>query len=116
MSCNSPPAGGNVAQVAKELWICDSTLGNWVRAAREQAEGAPTAADRAEVRDLRRELERVTREQDLLAKAVGLSWTATAVDRASALVGTVRARLRSRSRSDGRVQGRDLTHPGCSRR
>ncbi len=63
-------SGGNVAQVAKELGIYDSTLGNWVRAAREQAEGAPTAAERAEVRELRRELERVTRERELLARAV----------------------------------------------
>jgi transposase len=63
-------AGGNVAQVAKELGIYDSTLGNWVRAFREQADGAPSAEERAEIRDLRRELERVTRERDLLAKAV----------------------------------------------
>ena len=63
-------SGGNVARVADELGIYDSTLGNWVRAAREQADGAPTVAERAEVRELRRELERVTRERDLLAKAV----------------------------------------------
>lgn len=63
-------AGGNVAQVAKELGIYDSTLGNWVRAFREQAQGAPSPEERAEMRELRRELERVTRERDLLAKAV----------------------------------------------
>ncbi len=34
--------GGNIAQVAKELGIYDSTLENWVRQAREQAAGAPT--------------------------------------------------------------------------
>jgi transposase-like protein len=49
-------AGGNIAQVAKELGIYDSTLGNWVRQAREQAAGAPTAQERAEIRDLMREL------------------------------------------------------------
>jgi transposase-like protein len=38
-------AGGNIAQVAKELGIYDSTLGNWVRQAREQAAGAPTASN-----------------------------------------------------------------------
>ncbi len=37
-------SGGNIAQVAKELGIYDSTLGNWVRQFREQAAGA--AADR----------------------------------------------------------------------
>jgi transposase len=63
-------AGGNVAQVAKELGIYDSTLGNWVRAFREQEAGAPSVEERAEIRELRRELERVTRERDLLAKAV----------------------------------------------
>lgn len=63
-------AGGNVAQVAKELGIYDSTLGNWVRAAKAQAAGAPSAEERAEIRELRRELERVTRERDLLGKAV----------------------------------------------
>src|SRR4029450_13227857 len=61
-------AGGNVAQVAKELGIYDSTLGNWVRQAREQAAGAPSAEERAEIRELKRELERTRRERDILAK------------------------------------------------
>lgn len=63
-------AGGNVAQVAKELGIYDSTLGNWVRAFREQAQGGPSVEERGEIRELRRELDRVSRERDLLAKAV----------------------------------------------
>ena len=63
-------AGGNIAQVAKELGIYDSTLGNWVCQAREQAAGAPTVQERAEIRELRRELERARRERDILAKAV----------------------------------------------
>jgi transposase len=63
-------AGGNIAQVAKELGIAESTLGNWVRGFREQAEGTPTAEERVEIRELRRELARVERERDLLAKAV----------------------------------------------
>ncbi len=37
---------------------------------RAEAAGAPTAAERAEIRELRRELERVTRERDILGKAV----------------------------------------------
>ena len=63
-------SGGNIAQVAKELGIYDSTLGNWVRQFREQAAGAPSGEERAEIRDLKRELDRVTRERDILAKAV----------------------------------------------
>jgi hypothetical protein len=55
--------GGNIAEVAKELGIYDSTLGNRVRQAREQAAGAPTAEKRAEIRDLKRELERTRRER-----------------------------------------------------
>ena len=51
-------SGGNIAAVAKELGIYDSSLGNWVRQAREQAEGAPSVEERAEIRDLKRELDR----------------------------------------------------------
>lgn len=63
-------SGGNIARVAKELGVHDSSLGNWVRQARAEAAGAPSAEERAEVRELRRELDRVTRERDILAKAV----------------------------------------------
>jgi transposase len=63
-------SGGNIAAVAKELGIYDSSLGNWVRQFREQAEGAPSVEERAEIRDLKRELDRVKRERDILAKAV----------------------------------------------
>ena len=63
-------SGGNIAAVAKELGIYDSSLGNWVRQAREQAEGGPSVEERAEIRDLKRELDRIKRERDILAKAV----------------------------------------------
>jgi len=63
-------AGGDIAKVARELNIHDSSLGNWVRQKREEAEGAPTVEERAEIRDLKRELERVKRERDILGKAV----------------------------------------------
>jgi transposase len=63
-------SGGQIAKVARELNVHDSSLGNWVRQAREEAEGAPTAEERAEIRELRRELDRVTRERDILGKAV----------------------------------------------
>jgi len=63
-------SGGQIAKVARELNLHDSSLGNWVREVREQAAGAPTAAERSEIRELRAELERVTRERDILGKAV----------------------------------------------
>jgi transposase len=63
-------SGGQIAKVARELNVHDSSLGNWVRQAREEAEGAPTVEERAEVRELRRELDRVRRERDILGKAV----------------------------------------------
>jgi transposase len=62
-------SGGQIAKVAKELGIYDSSLGNWVREAREEAAGAPTTEERAEIRELKKELERVTRERDILGKA-----------------------------------------------
>jgi transposase-like protein len=45
--------------------------GDWVREAREAKAGqAPTGAERAEIRELKAELERVTRQRDILGKAV----------------------------------------------
>src|SRR4029450_4473574 len=64
-------SGGKIAQVAREMRLHDSWVGNWVRGAREAKAGeAPTAAERAEIRELKAELERVTRERDILGKAV----------------------------------------------
>lgn len=63
-------SGGQIAKVARELNLHDSSLGNWVRQAAERAEGAPSVEERTEVRELKRELERVRRERDILGKAV----------------------------------------------
>lgn len=63
-------SGGKVAKVARELNIFESTLGKWVSQAREMEAGAPTESERVEIRELRRELDRVTRERDILGKAV----------------------------------------------
>jgi hypothetical protein len=60
-------SGGNIAKVANELKIHDSSLGNWVRQARV---GAPSTEERSEIRDLRRDPDRVTRVRDILAEAV----------------------------------------------
>src|SRR5215218_7217871 len=63
-------SGGKIAQVAREMRLHDSSVGNWVREAREAKTGqAPTVAERAEIRELRAELERVTRERDIVGKA-----------------------------------------------
>ena len=64
-------SGGKIAQVAREMRLHDSSVGNWVREARDAKAGqAPTAVERAEIRELKAELERVTRERDILGKAV----------------------------------------------
>ncbi len=39
-----------------------------MRQARDEADGAPTAEERVEIRDLKRELERVKRERGILGK------------------------------------------------
>ncbi len=61
---------GNVTKVARELNLNPSTLRNWVERKRAEEAGAPTAEERAEIRELKRELERVTRERDILGNAV----------------------------------------------
>ncbi len=64
-------SGGKIAQVAREMRLHDSSVGNWVREAPEAKAGnAPSPAERAEIRRLLAELERVTRERDILGKAV----------------------------------------------
>jgi transposase len=63
-------SGGAIAKVARELQVSETSLGNWVRQARDRAEGAPSSEERAEIRELKRELERVRRERDILGKAV----------------------------------------------
>jgi transposase-like protein len=59
-------------QIARFEWRSrsGSTLCNWVRQFRERAEGAPSVEERAEIRELKRELDRVKRERDILARAV----------------------------------------------
>ena len=59
-------SSGQIAKVARELNIHDSSLGSWVRQARVEAEEAPTAEKRAETRDLKREMERVRRMHSTL--------------------------------------------------
>ena len=58
-------SGGRIVQVARELSIWESTLGNWVQQAKCEAAGAPSVEERIEIIVLRRH-ELVTREHDML--------------------------------------------------
>ncbi len=62
-------AGGNVARTARELNLTESGLRKWVAIAESETDGAPTTVERAEIRELKKELERVKRERDILGKA-----------------------------------------------
>jgi transposase-like protein len=65
-------SGKPIAQVARELGIYDSTLGNWVRQAhidRGEREGL-TSDERVELSELRRENARLRMERELLKRAV----------------------------------------------
>ena len=65
-------SGKSIAQVARELGIYDSTLGNWVKQDeidRGERDGVSTS-DREEVAELRRENARLRMERELLKRAV----------------------------------------------
>jgi transposase len=64
--------GRPIAQIAQELGIYDSTLGNWVRQDRidrGEAEGL-TTEERARLAELERENARLRMERDLLKRTV----------------------------------------------
>ena len=61
-------SGGNIAAVAKELGIYDSSLGTGFVSSASSRGCAERVEERAEIRELKRELVRVTRERDILAK------------------------------------------------
>ena len=65
-------SGKSIAEVARELGIYDSPLGNWVkqdRIDRGEAEGL-TTEERARLRELARENARLRMERELLKRAV----------------------------------------------
>ena len=65
-------SGKPIAQVARELGIYDSTLGNWIkqdRIDRGEREGL-TSDERAELSELRRDNARLRMERELLKRAV----------------------------------------------
>lgn len=67
-------SGKSITQVARDLGIADSTLHHWWKQQAEQAlvgSGHQTPLEE-EVRRLKRELEVVRQERDLLKKVVGI--------------------------------------------
>jgi transposase-like protein len=62
----------SIAQVARELGIYDSTLGNWVKQdeINRGVRDGVTTAEREEVTELRRENARLRIERELLKRAV----------------------------------------------
>lgn len=64
---------GNVAKVARDLDLTESSLRNWIRQAEidegRGAEGALTSEEREELRRLRRENRTLEMERDFLKKA-----------------------------------------------
>lgn len=74
-------SGHKASQVARDLGLNPETLYQWLRKHREETESSPVgvtapavqgAADRAENERLRKELELVKMERDILKKAVGI--------------------------------------------
>jgi transposase len=72
-------SGRSIAEIARELGIYDSTLGNWVRQDRidrGEAEGLATE-ERARLRQLEAENARLRMERDLLKRTVAFWVTET---------------------------------------
>lgn len=74
-------SGHKASQVARDLGLNPETLYQWVRKHRDESEistmvaparGQSSAAERAENERLRKELELVKMERDILKKAVGI--------------------------------------------
>ena len=61
-----------IADVARELGISETSLGNWVRAYRErhtEDEPPPQLSERARLRELEREVRELRMKADFLSKA-----------------------------------------------
>ena len=73
-------AGRTIREVARDLGVSKWSLGHWVRNAeqgemlREPKTLVLERPEQREVRRLRQELEYVSRERDILKKALGILW------------------------------------------
>ena len=75
-------AGRSVSELAEEFEPSDQTIRTWIKKADIEdgvrSSGGTTAAEREELRELRKELRRLKQERDILAKAA--AWFARETD------------------------------------
>lgn len=64
--------GKSVNQIAQELGVAQTSLNRWVREAKSSPEQDNVFAGQAELRQLRKEVERLKMERDILKKATAL--------------------------------------------
>ena len=62
--------GRPVAHVARELGVCEGTLGNWMRRDAAERAGGLTADERAELAKLRKRVAELEMERDALKRSV----------------------------------------------
>ena len=61
--------GTSIATVARDLGVHEKSLYEWVRLAKEEAEGGLSFDEREEIARLRRENRRLRQQRDILKKA-----------------------------------------------
>ena len=62
-------SGANITQVARSLGIADGSLRIWIRQSKEQEAGGLTLNEKAELKRLRKENQRLREEKEILEKA-----------------------------------------------
>src|SRR6266545_2996207 len=100
-------SGRPIAEIARELGIYDSTLGNWVkqdRIDRGEREGL-TSDERARLRELERDNARLRMERDLLKRTVAFWVKETSTPRAATAVSMPRRPQALRSPPRARPPG-----------